>query len=51
MSEELYECPECGLHYESQEIAKQCEAFCIERNACSIDITKHSIESKRAQEG
>lgn len=39
-----FQCPECGLHYENEEIAKQCEAFCKEYKACSLDIAKHSIE-------
>ncbi len=46
---ELYRCPECGLHYEDQEIANQCETFCKEFNACSLEITKHSLESQKAR--
>jgi len=43
---QLYQCPECGLHYEDEETAKQCEAFCKENNACSLEITKMSVEAK-----
>ena len=50
MSIELYQCPECGLYYETEETAKRCEAFCKEHNACSIEITKHSVESKSEQQ-
>ena len=47
MSEDkqLYQCPECGLHYTSEEIAKKCEAFCKEHMACSLEITKYSVEA------
>jgi hypothetical protein len=41
---EIYQCPECGLHYEDKQIAKQCEAFCKEYNGCSLEITKLSVE-------
>lgn len=41
---QLFQCPECGLHYRQQEIAKQCEEFCKAHNACSIEIMRHSIE-------
>jgi len=42
----LFECPECGLHYENQQIAKQCEDYCKEYQGCSMDITKFSEERK-----
>jgi hypothetical protein len=42
----LYQCPECGLHYENEQIAKQCEAYCKEHQGCSMDITKLSVERK-----
>ncbi len=45
----LYKCPECGLHYEDEQLAKQCEAFCKENNGCSLEITAHSVE-RRASE-
>jgi hypothetical protein len=40
----LYQCPVCGLHYESEETAKECEAYCTQHNGCSMDITKLSVE-------
>lgn len=46
MSDITYECPECGLHYGDEAIMKQCQAFCKEHQACSIEITKNSIEVK-----
>ena len=46
----LYQCPECGLRYQDEEIAKQCEAYCKEYNGCSLEITKHSVERSKASE-
>ena len=46
----LYQCTECGLHYEDKQIAKQCEAYCKEYKGCSLDITKLSIERKNSGE-
>lgn len=42
----IYQCPECGLHYEDKEVAKLCEAFCKEHNACNLEITQYSVENK-----
>jgi hypothetical protein len=41
----LYQCPVCGLHYKEEETAKDCEAFCSQHNACSLEIIQHSIET------
>lgn len=46
----LYQCSVCGLHYEDKQTAKQCDAYCKEFNGCSLDITKLSIERRRAVE-
>jgi hypothetical protein len=46
----LYLCPECGLHYEDEKIAKQCEAFCREQHGCSMEITELSVERSKASE-
>ena len=45
----VFQCPECGLHYEDEAVAKQCEAFCEEHNGCSLEITRFSVE--RAKSG
>jgi hypothetical protein len=45
---ELYQCPECGLHYEDEETAKQCENWCRENKSCNLEIIKGSVESKQA---
>ncbi|MGH7196460.1 MAG: hypothetical protein ACREGJ_01680 [Candidatus Saccharimonadales bacterium] len=44
MANDTYQCPECGLHYKDKELAKKCEAFCKAHHACSMDITKYSVE-------
>jgi hypothetical protein len=41
----MYKCEECGLHYNEEQYAKDCYAYCKAHNACSIDITKCSIEA------
>jgi hypothetical protein len=46
--EKSFECPECGLHYNDEATTKQCEDFCKQYQACSIEITKNSIEAKEA---
>lgn len=40
----VFQCPEYGLHYYQQRIAKLCEEFCKTHKMCSIEITKHSME-------
>ncbi len=47
MSVQTYQCPQCGLNYVDAEVAKQCEAFCREHNACSFEITQNSIEYQK----
>ncbi len=42
-----YQCPVCKLHYRDLKTAKLCEAYCRKHQACSIDITKHSIEASK----
>lgn len=42
--QQFFQCPECELHYRSQEIAKKCEEFCKAHNACSVEITRYAIE-------
>ncbi len=46
-SEDFFQCPECGLHYLDQQMAKKCETFCREFQGCNLDITQHSIERKK----
>jgi hypothetical protein len=40
-----YQCPACGLHYIDKNKAEECEEFCRANNACSLDITRFSVEA------
>mgnify|MGYP001564558912 FL=1 len=42
---ELYQCPECGFHYEDREWAEKCEAWCREHKSCNIEITAYAEEN------
>ena len=42
----VYQCEDCGLHYEDKDIATQCENFCREKGMCSMELTAQSIERK-----
>lgn len=44
----IFQCSVCGLHYDNEEPVKACEEFCAKFNACSIEITKHSIENRKS---
>lgn len=49
MEKKLFQCPECGLHYRDQEIAKKCETWCREHNSCNLELIKHAVESEQAK--
>lgn len=42
----LYQCGECGFHYENEEIAEKCEAWCKKHRSCNIEIIKEAMENK-----
>lgn len=44
---ELYQCEECGFHYEDRKWAEKCEAWCREHKSCNLQITAHAEEKKR----
>ncbi len=47
MSEpKLYQCTECRLHYEDEETAKKCAAWCGKYKSCNLEITRLSEEVK-----
>ena len=35
-----YICEACGLGYADELTARECEKFCSEKNACSVEITR-----------
>lgn len=41
---EIFQCSDCGMHYKDANMAKKCYEYCKNNKACSIEITKHSIE-------
>jgi len=45
--QEAWKCNDCGLHYESKELAESCQAFCTKHGACSMEIIKQSIEQRQ----
>jgi hypothetical protein len=45
-----YQCEICKFYYEEKEWADKCEEFCKEHNACSVEITKHSVKPKKEKE-
>ena len=42
----LYQCPECELHYADKVTAKKCRAWCSKYKSCHLEITKLSEEAK-----
>ena len=42
----LYQCEECGFHYENKEWAEKCEAWCREHKSCNLEIVSHAEENK-----
>jgi hypothetical protein len=46
--EELFQCPECGLHYRDKTTANECEAFCKVHKACNLVISMKSVEHEEA---
>lgn len=47
---QLHQCPECGLHYENQEMTQQCEAWCREHKSCNLEYIKFAVESRQSNE-
>lgn len=47
--QEVYQCTECGLHYEEEKIARQCEAWCSEYKSCNLDITQFSLKNNKTE--
>ena len=45
-NKELYQCEECGFHYEDREFAEKCESWCREHKSCNIEITAQAEENK-----
>ena len=46
----VYQCPECGLHYNDETIMKKCASWCSRYKSCNLDITKSSVELQEAKD-
>lgn len=46
MSGQMFQCPECRLHYRDEATMRACEAFCSANKACSLDIAKQAVENE-----
>lgn len=46
-NKELYQCEECGFHYENRALAEKCGAWCRQYKSCNLEITSHAVESNR----
>lgn|GEM_PF-1543799 len=44
MQPTTFACPICGLTFDEQKWAKECEAWCRAHASCSLTITAHSRE-------
>ena len=40
----LYQCEECKLKCEKEEIAKRCEAWCKETKSCNLEIIQYAVK-------
>ena len=45
-NKELYQCEECGFHYEDKAQTEKCEAWCREHHSCNLEITVNAIENQ-----
>lgn len=45
---QLHQCPECYLHYTSNELASKCDKWCRENKSCNLEITKYSVEATQS---
>lgn len=42
----LYQCSECGFHYEDKATAERCEEWCRRTKSCNLDIVREAVENK-----
>jgi len=46
MDKKLYQCPECGLHYENEADVKLCEEWRRTHHSCNLEITAKAVENR-----
>ena len=44
----VFECPECGLHYEKEETVEACAEHCLTHDACDLELARMSAEARDA---
>jgi hypothetical protein len=37
-----YNCPVCGVAFETKEWAEKCKKWCSKNKSCNLDIMKHA---------
>ncbi|GBD34286.1 hypothetical protein HRbin34_00617 [bacterium HR34] len=42
----LYQCSQCNMRYETEELARKCEEWCAEHKSCNLEIIKNSVDYK-----
>ena len=40
----VYQCEECGLKYQEEKTAQECQAWCAEHKSCNLGIIKNAVE-------
>ncbi|MBI5392346.1 hypothetical protein HZA96_00620 [Candidatus Woesearchaeota archaeon] len=44
MNEKLFSCNICGINYQEEIYAKQCNEWCKRNNSCNLNIIKHAVK-------
>ncbi len=44
----FYQCQECGLSYETKELAESCENWCKEYKSCNLEIVKNAVKLEKS---
>ena len=47
----FYACGECGLIYESLDIASKCEEWCRAHETCNVELERQAVGYMRAVKG
>ena len=47
----VYQCSECGLHYDNELAATACETWCKKHQSCNWEIAQFALERKKGRNG
>jgi len=39
----VYQCVACGMAYDDEVYASQCERWCAKHKSCNLEIVKHAL--------